>query len=47
MEWINIKNKMPRNNRYVLTYTPDMAVPFIVQEYQGYYGEDDNEWYEG
>lgn len=46
-EWISVNDRMPRHNRGVLTFTPKMAMPIAVDWYNGYYGEDDNEWYEG
>ena len=31
----------------VLTFTPHMAMPIVVDWYNGYYGEDDEGWHEG
>ena len=46
-EWISVKDKLPPYNRDVLVYRPNMAMKFLVDNYEGYYGEDDDEWYEG
>lgn len=46
-EWISVKDRLPRYNRYVLTFTPTMAMPIVVDQYCGYWGDDDDEWYEG
>ena len=46
-EWISVKERLPRQNTDVLTFTPKMAMPIVVDWYNGYYGEDDGEWYEG
>lgn len=46
-EWVSVKDRMPRYNQHVLTFSPNMAMPIIVGEYYGYWGEDDDEWYEG
>ena len=46
-EWISVKDKLPPYNRDVLVYRPNMAIKFLVDNYEGYYGEDDDEWYEG
>lgn len=46
-KWISVKDRLPAYNRTVLTYSPDMAQTMLVDEYAGYYGEDDDEWYEG
>lgn len=45
--WISVKDRLPEYNKEVLTYTPGMAMPIVVDAYDGYYGEDDDEWYEG
>lgn len=47
MEWISVKERMPRYNKDVITFAPNMAMPIVVDWYNGYYGEDDNEWHEG
>ena len=46
-EWISVDDKLPPYNRDVLVYRPNMAMKFLVDNYEGYYGEDDDEWYEG
>ena len=46
-EWISVNDKLPPYNHDVLVYRPNMAMKFIVDDYDGYYGEDDDEWYEG
>ena len=46
-EWISVDDKLPPYNRDVLVYRPNMAMKFLVDNYDGYYGEDDGEWYEG
>jgi len=46
-EWISVKDKFPRYNQDVLTFAPGMAMPIVVDRHNGYYGEDDDEWYEG
>ena len=45
-EWISVKDRLPPDNKYILTYTPNLAVSIITQEYVTYYGEDDDEWNE-
>ena len=46
-EWIPVKDKLPPYNHDVLVYRPDMAMKIVVDNYAGYYGEDDDEWHEG
>ena len=46
-EWISVKDKLPPYNHDVLVYRPDMAMKIVVDNYAGYYGEDDDEWHEG
>ena len=46
-EWISVKDKLPPHNHDVLVYRPDMAMKIVVDNYAGYYGEDDDEWHEG
>ena len=46
-EWISVKDKLPPYNRDVLVYRPNMAMKILVDAYDGYYGEDDEEWHEG
>ena len=47
-EWIRVEDRLPRYNRHVLTFTPTMAMPIVVDQYCGYWGDDDDdEWYEG
>ena len=46
-EWIPVKDKLPPHNHDVLVYRPDMAMKILVDNYYGYYGEDDAEWHEG
>ena len=45
-EWISVKNKLPPYNHDVLVYRPNMSMKIIVDNYAGYYGEDDDEWHE-
>lgn len=47
VDWIPCSERLPRRNADVLVYRHGMAMPIIVDRYEGYYGEDDNEWYEG
>ena len=46
-EWISVKDKLPPYNRNVLVYRPNMAMKILVDTYDGYYGDDDDEWNEG
>ena len=46
-EWIPVKDKLPPYNHDVLVYRPNMAMKIVVDNYAGYYGEDDDEWHEG
>ncbi len=46
-EWISVEDKLPPYNHDVLVYRPNMAMKFLVDNYEWYYGEDDDEWYEG
>ena len=46
-EWISVADKLPPYNRDVLVYRPNMATKILVDNYAGYYGDDDDEWYEG
>ena len=46
-KWISVKDKLPPHNHDVLVYRPDMAMKILVDNYYGYYGEDDAEWHEG
>ena len=46
MEWISVKDRLPRYNTPVLVYRPGMASKILVDEYQGYYSETYDEWYE-
>lgn len=46
-EWVSVKDKLPPYNRDVLVYRPNMAIKILVDNYEGYYGEDDDEWNEG
>lgn len=46
-EWISVDDKYPPYNRDVLVYRPNMAMKIIVDTYDGYYGDDDDEWHEG
>ena len=45
--WIPCSERLPMMGDYVLTYRPTMGMRMVVDSYEGYYGEDDNEWYEG
>ena len=44
-EWVSVKDKLPPYNLDVLVYRPNMAMKILVDNYAGYYGEDDDEWY--
>ena len=46
-EWISVEDKLPPYNHNVLVYRPNMAMKILVDNYGGYYGEDDEEWHEG
>ena len=46
-EWISVKDRLPPYNHDVLVYRPNMAMEILVDNYAGYYGEDDDEWHEG
>ena len=46
-EWVSVEDKLPPYNHNVLVYRPNMAVQILVDNYGGYYGEDDDEWHEG
>ena len=46
-EWISVNDKLPPYNHNVLVYRPNMAMKILVDNYGGYYGEDDDEWHEG
>ena len=46
-EWISVDDKLPPYNHNVLVYRPNMAMKILVDNYGGYYGEDDDEWHEG
>ena len=46
-KWIPVTERLPPYNHDVLVYRPNMAMKIIVDSYNGYYGEDDGEWYEG
>ena len=46
-EWISVEDKLPPHNHDVLVYRPDMAMKILVDNYYGYYGEDDAGWHEG
>ena len=46
-EWISVDEKLPPYNRDVLVYRPNMAMKILVDNYAGYYGDDDDEWHEG
>ena len=46
-EWISVDDKLPPHNHDVLVYRPNMAMKILVDNYVGYYGEDDDEWHEG
>ena len=46
-DWVSVDDKYPPYNRDVLVYRPNMAMKIIVDTYDGYYGDDDDEWYEG
>ena len=46
-EWVSVEEKLPPYNRDVLVYRPNMAMKILVDNYAGYYGDDDDEWYEG
>ena len=46
-EWISVEDKLPPYNHNVLVYRPNMAMEILIDNYSGYYGEDDDEWHEG
>ena len=46
-DWISVDDKHPPYNHDVLVYRPNMAMKILVDNYAGYYGEDDDEWHEG
>ena len=46
-EWISVDERLPPYNHNVLVYRPNMAMEILVDNYSRYYGEDDDEWYEG
>lgn len=46
-KWISVEDKLPPYNHNVLVYRPNMAMEILVDNYSGYYGEDDDEWHEG
>jgi len=46
-EWIPVKDRLPQYNKDVLVYRPNMAMEILIDNYAGYYGEDDDEWHEG
>ena len=46
-EWISVDDMLPPYNQAVLVYRPNMAMEILVDNYAGYYGEDDDEWNEG
>ena len=48
MEWISVKDRLPAYEVPVLVYRPSMAAPILVDEYQGFWDEDDlDNWCEG
>ena len=46
-EWFSVDDRLPPYNQDVLVYRPNMAMKILVDEYAGYYGDDDEEWNEG
>ena len=46
-KWVSVEDKLPPYNHNVLVYRPNMAMEILVDNYSGYYGEDDDEWHEG
>lgn len=46
-EWVKVEDRLPRYNETVLVYRPSMAEKILVDNYYGFYGEDDDEWFEG
>lgn len=48
-EWIPCSERLPRYNKYVLVYRPQMEIKIIVDCYEGRYGEDAylGDWHEG
>lgn len=46
-EWISVDERLPKYNTSVLVYRPTMAMPIVADTYYGWYGEDDERWYEG
>ena len=48
IKWIPCSEKPhPNNSRYVLVYRPGLHMEIDVDWYDRYWGEDDDEWYEG
>lgn len=46
-KWISVNERLPRHNETVLVYRPSMAEKILADHYYGFYGENDDEWYEG
>ena len=46
-ECISVTDKLPPYNLDVLVYRPNMAIKILVDTYDGYYGDNDDEWNEG
>ena len=46
MEWISVKDRLPRCNVPVLVYRPSMAAQILVDEYRGFWDEDAADWCE-
>ena len=47
IRWTSVKDGLPKNNHPVLVYMPELFSNIQVAFYDRYYGEDDDEWYEG
>ena len=45
--WVRVDKLMPPYNEEVLVYRPRMGLKVMIATYDGFYGEDDNEWHEG
>lgn len=45
--WTSVKDGLPKNDHPVLVYMPELFSNIQAAFYDRYYGEDDDEWYEG
>ena len=44
--WISVKDRLPPYNKPVLVYRPTLGIKIYVATYEGFWGDDDDEWYE-